>query len=38
MNAPELTEDENLGLYQRATEHGAEWWRVSIADRPGGAS
>ncbi|MFM0340076.1 AAA family ATPase [Paraburkholderia fungorum] len=34
MNAPELTEDENLGLYQRATEHGAEWWRVSIADRP----
>ncbi|WP_341319116.1 AAA family ATPase [Paraburkholderia sp. IMGN_8] len=34
MNAPELTEDENLGLYQRATEHGAEWWRVSVADRP----
>jgi cobaltochelatase CobS len=34
MNAPELTEDENLGLYQRATESGAEWWRVSVADRP----
>ncbi|CAN7674556.1 AAA family ATPase [Paraburkholderia terricola] len=34
MNAPELTEDENLGLYQRATENGAEWWRVSVADRP----
>lgn len=34
MNAPDLIEDENLGLYQRATEHGAEWWRVSMADRP----
>ncbi|MCX4173123.1 MULTISPECIES: AAA family ATPase [Paraburkholderia] len=34
MNVPELTEDENLGLYQRATENGAEWWRVSVADRP----
>src|SRR3978361_1834366 len=34
MNAPELTEDEHLGLYQRATENGAEWWRVSGADRP----
>jgi cobaltochelatase CobS len=34
MNVPELTEDENLGLYQRATETGAEWWRVSVADRP----
>jgi cobaltochelatase CobS len=37
MNAPELTEEdhaENLGLYQRATESGAEWWRVSVADRP----
>ncbi|MFM0360754.1 AAA family ATPase [Paraburkholderia sediminicola] len=34
MNLPELTEDENLGLYQRATENGAEWWRVSVADRP----
>ncbi|AXL49511.1 ATPase AAA [Paraburkholderia caffeinilytica] len=34
MNAPELTEDENLGLYQRVTESGAEWWRVSVADRP----
>ncbi|HEX3639626.1 MAG TPA: AAA family ATPase [Paraburkholderia sp.] len=34
MNAPELTEDEYLGLYQRATENGAEWWRVSVADRP----
>ncbi|MDI7066029.1 hypothetical protein QMO17_32830, partial [Klebsiella pneumoniae] len=29
-----MTEDENLGLYQRATETGAEWWRVSVADRP----
>jgi cobaltochelatase CobS len=27
-------EDEHLGLYQRATETGAEWWRVSVADRP----
>jgi cobaltochelatase CobS len=34
MTAPELTEDENLGLYQRATENGAEWWRVTVADRP----
>ncbi|QQC65718.1 AAA family ATPase [Paraburkholderia ginsengisoli] len=37
MNAPDLTEDDNaehLGLYQRATESGAEWWRVSVADRP----
>ncbi|MFL9868621.1 AAA family ATPase [Paraburkholderia fungorum] len=34
MTVPELTEDENLGLYQRATETGAEWWRVSVADRP----
>ena len=38
MNAPALTEDanedESLGLYQRATQTGAEWWRVSVADRP----
>ena len=34
MNAPELTEDDKLGVYQRATENGAEWWRVSVADRP----
>src|ERR1700761_938485 len=34
MTTPELTEDEHLGLYQRATEHGAEWWCVSLADRP----
>ena len=38
MNATALTEDENddanLGLYQRATQTGAEWWRVSVADRP----
>ncbi|HZZ13133.1 MAG TPA: AAA family ATPase [Paraburkholderia sp.] len=34
MTTPELTEDDNLGLYQRATEQGAEWWRVSVADRP----
>ncbi|WP_345816366.1 AAA family ATPase [Paraburkholderia sp. PREW-6R] len=34
MNAPELTEDDPLGLYQRTTETGIEWWRVSVADRP----
>jgi cobaltochelatase CobS len=34
MNAPDLTEDDNLGLYQRATEAGTEWWRVSVGDRP----
>ncbi|MFM0736097.1 AAA family ATPase [Paraburkholderia xenovorans] len=34
MNTPELIEDDNLGLYQRATESGSEWWRVSVADRP----
>jgi cobaltochelatase CobS len=34
MNAPDLTEDERLGLYLRPTETGAEWWRVSVADRP----
>ncbi|OAJ63735.1 AAA family ATPase [Paraburkholderia ginsengiterrae] len=34
MNAPDLPEDDNLGLYQHATEAGAEWWRVSVADRP----
>jgi cobaltochelatase CobS len=34
MNAPELTEDERLGLYLRNTETGTEWWRVSVADRP----
>ena len=34
MNAPDLTTDEHLGLYRRATEQGAEWWRVSLADRP----
>jgi cobaltochelatase CobS len=38
MNAPALTEDEhddaNLGLYQRVTNTGVEWWRVSVADRP----
>jgi cobaltochelatase CobS len=34
MNAPELTEDERLGLYLRSTETGTEWWRVSVADRP----
>jgi cobaltochelatase CobS len=37
-DAPELTEqqndDDNLGLYRRATETGAQWWRVSVADRP----
>jgi cobaltochelatase CobS len=37
MNAPERTEDENLGhlgMYRRATESGVQWWRVSVADRP----
>jgi cobaltochelatase CobS len=42
MNAPELTEDERLGLYLRSTgsgtesgtDGGTEWWRVSVADRP----
>lgn len=34
MTAPELTEDERLGLYLRPTSTGAEWWRVSVADRP----
>ncbi|SMG56245.1 AAA family ATPase [Paraburkholderia susongensis] len=40
MSAPDLIEnedgnkDENLGLYLRATQTGAEWWRVSVADRP----
>src|ERR1700761_3514167 len=26
--------DENLGLYRRATQAGAQWWRVSVGDRP----
>ena len=34
MNAPELTEHEHLGLYLRDTDTGAEWWRVTVADRP----
>ncbi|SDI29030.1 AAA family ATPase [Paraburkholderia phenazinium] len=34
MNAPDLTDDEHLGLYLRNTDTGAEWWRVSVADRP----
>ncbi|MBN3849336.1 AAA domain-containing protein [Paraburkholderia sp. Ac-20342] len=40
MSMPDLPEsedgnkDENLGLYRRATQTGAEWWRVSVADRP----
>jgi cobaltochelatase CobS len=34
MNAPDLTDDEHLGLYLRSTDTGAEWWRVSVADRP----
>jgi len=25
MNTPELIEDDNLGLYQRATESGSSW-------------
>lgn len=34
MNAPDLTDDEHLGLYLRNTDTGAEWWRVTVADRP----
>jgi cobaltochelatase CobS len=34
MNAPDLTKDDRLGLYLRSTDTGAEWWRVSVADRP----
>jgi cobaltochelatase CobS len=34
MNAPDLTEHEHLGLYQRMTADGEEWWRVTLADRP----
>jgi cobaltochelatase CobS len=34
MNAPDLTEDDRLGLYLRNTDTGTEWWRVSVADRP----
>jgi cobaltochelatase CobS len=34
MNAPDLTEDERLGLYLNPTDTGTEWWRVSVADRP----
>ncbi|RZF25521.1 AAA family ATPase [Paraburkholderia sp. UYCP14C] len=40
MSAPDLIEhedgnkDDNLGLYRRATQDGAEWWRVSVGDRP----
>ncbi|WP_233835601.1 AAA family ATPase [Paraburkholderia sp. ZP32-5] len=40
MSAPDPIEhedgntDENLGLYRRATQSGAQWWRVSVGDRP----
>jgi cobaltochelatase CobS len=40
MSTPDLIEpedgnkDDNLGLYRRATQNGAEWWRVSVGDRP----
>jgi cobaltochelatase CobS len=34
MNAPDLTEDERLGLYVRTTATGTDWWRVSVGDRP----
>ncbi|WP_433696256.1 AAA family ATPase [Paraburkholderia phenoliruptrix] len=34
MNAPDLIEEQHLGLYRRTTESAVEWWRVSVADRP----
>jgi cobaltochelatase CobS len=40
MSTPDLIEhedgnkDDNLGLYRRATQRGAEWWRVSVGERP----
>ena len=34
MTSPELTENDSLGFYRRATEAGEQWWRVTIGDRP----
>jgi cobaltochelatase CobS len=36
MNAPEpkLQEDPHIGRYERSTGNTAEWWRVTLSDRP----
>jgi cobaltochelatase CobS len=35
MNAPDkMQDDPHTGLYERSTGHDAEWWRVSLSDRP----
>ncbi|PMS14521.1 AAA family ATPase [Trinickia dabaoshanensis] len=34
MNSPEMTDNDFLGFYRRATEAGDQWWRVTIGDRP----
>lgn len=36
MNAPELKlqDDPHIGRYQRSTGHAAEWWQVTLSDRP----
>jgi cobaltochelatase CobS len=36
MNAPELKlqDDPHIGRYERSTGHAAEWWQVTLSDRP----
>jgi len=35
MNAPDkLQDDPHTGLYARSTGHDAEWWRITLSDRP----
>jgi cobaltochelatase CobS len=36
MNAPEpkLQDDPHIGRYERSTGQAAEWWRVTLSDRP----
>jgi cobaltochelatase CobS len=36
MNAPEptLQDDPHIGRYERSTGNTAEWWRVTLSDRP----
>jgi cobaltochelatase CobS len=36
MNAPEpkLQDDPHIGRYERSTGNNAEWWRVTLSDRP----